>query len=452
MGAEPTRTPGRAAASGWIGSALEFYDFFVYATAASLVFPKLFFPAADPQVGIVASLATFGVAYAARPLGAVLMGHLGDRIGRKPTLLLSVLGMGVTTFLVGCLPTYGTIGIWAPILLVFLRLLQGVAVAGDQAGANALILEHAPPGRRGYFCSFTLQGTQFGQIIAAAAFIPLTATLSGDAMLGWGWRVPFWTSAVVALVALYIRRNVDETPAFRAQTAAGRRSAPIVELFRDHKANMLRVLAMAMTNAVAVTTQVFGTAYATQGGYGLGLSATMFLWIPVLANIVAVLTIPLVGRLSDRIGRRPPLVVGALSAGLLMYAYLYFIQQHNAVLALITAIVMWGVLYQGYNAVYGAFWQEQFPTRVRVSAVAVSSNVGFALTGLIPALETALAPPGSTVNIPLVVGSVVLVSVVLAAIGAATARETHRVPLGQLGIRHGSSLDAGPEPARVAGA
>ncbi|MDA3626137.1 MFS transporter [Saccharopolyspora sp. WRP15-2] len=428
------RTPKKAAASGWIGSALEYYDFFVYASAASLVFPQLFFPKGNPTVAIMASLATFGVAYVARPLGAFVLGRWGDRHGRKNVLVLCMFLMGASTFLVGCLPSYETIGMWAPILLVILRLMQGFAVSGEQAGANAMILEHAPFGKRGYYCSFTLQGTQAGQIIAAAVFIPLTALLADDAFQGWGWRIPFWMSFVVVLVGYYIRRNVDETPAFReqqSQRAAAK--APISQVFRQHRANLVRVFLMTFVNAVAVTTTVFGMAYATQPGYGLELDKTMFLWIPVLGNITAVLVIPFVGRLSDRIGRRPVFVVGTLGAGVLMYAYLFFISARSPILALITAILMWGIVYQGYNAVFPAFWQELFPTRIRVTAVAIASQIGVAVTGFIPTINSLVAGPGSGINVPLAVGSVVLVSCVLAAIGAWTAPEPHRIPLESLG-------------------
>src|SRR3982751_6595239 len=195
--AECRKTPKKAAASGWIGSALEYYDFFIYAQAAALVFPNIFFPKGDPQVAIVSSLALFGVGYVARPLGAFFLGHWGDTHGRKNVLVLCMLLMGGSTFLVGVLPTYGMIGLWAPLLLVILRLIQGFAVGGEISGASAMIVEHSPFGRRGYFASFTLQGVQAGQIPAAAVTPPLSGLLSKDAFQAWGWRIPFLLSAVV---------------------------------------------------------------------------------------------------------------------------------------------------------------------------------------------------------------------------------------------------------------
>src|SRR5215210_3287650 len=186
---EPTeyvKTPKKAAASGWIGSALEYYDFFIYAQAAALVFPSIFFPSNNPQVGIVASFATFGVGYVARPIGAFVLGHWGDTHGRKNVLVLCMLMMGASTFLVAFLPTYSSVGLLAPILLVVLRLVQGFAVGGEISGASAMIVEHSPFGRRGYYSSFTLQGVQAGQILAAAVFLPLSAILSEDAFQSWG--------------------------------------------------------------------------------------------------------------------------------------------------------------------------------------------------------------------------------------------------------------------------
>ena len=208
----------KATASGWIGSALEYYDFFIYATAASLIFPQLFFPKGDPTVAIVASLATYGVGYVARPIGAFFLGHWGDTHGRKTVLLICMFLMGISTMGVGLLPTYAQVGWWAPFLLVVLRLIQGFAVAGEISGASSMILEHAPFGRRGFFASFTLQGVQAGQILAAAVFLPLAHYMNPDAFNSWGWRIPFLASVVVIIAGYIIRREVDETPAFAEES------------------------------------------------------------------------------------------------------------------------------------------------------------------------------------------------------------------------------------------
>src|SRR5690242_6856226 len=298
-----TRQSRIAAASGWIGSALEYYDFFIYATAASLVFPQIFFPSQNPTVAIVASLATYGVGYVARPIGAFVLGQWGDTHGRKNVLVLCMFLMGFSTMLVGVLPTYEHVGIWAPILLVALRLIQGFAVAGEISGASSMVLEHAPFGRRGFFASFTLQGVQAGQILAAAVFLPLAHYMPADAFNAWGWRIPFLLSVVVIVAGYIIRREVEETPAFAEESEhGGVPRAPIAQACRESWPDILRVIGMALMNVIPVVTSIFGAAYAVQPGYGIGYSKDIYLWIPILGNILAVLVIPYVGNLTDRVG------------------------------------------------------------------------------------------------------------------------------------------------------
>src|SRR5678815_4874793 len=241
----------RATASGWIGSALEFYDFFIYATAASLIFPQLFFPSGDPTVAIVASLATYGVGYVARPIGAFVLGYWGDTHGRKTVLLVCIFLMGFSTMVVGVLPTYQQVGVLAPVFLVIVRLIQGFAIAGEISGASSMILEHAPFGRRGYYASFTLQGVQAGQIFAAAVFLPLAHYLPADTFIAWGWRVPFLFSAFAVAAGYVIRRRVPETPLFAEQQARHTTvSAPVLHAFTDRWADMLRVMCMALMNVI----------------------------------------------------------------------------------------------------------------------------------------------------------------------------------------------------------
>lgn len=425
----------KAAASGWIGSALEYYDFFIYATAASLIFPQLFFPSGNPTVAIVASLATYGVGYVARPIGAFVLGHWGDTHGRKTVLILCMLLMGMSTMAVGLLPTYQQVGLLAPVLLVALRLIQGFAVAGEISGASSMILEHAPFGRRGFYASFTLQGVQAGQILAAAVFLPLAAYMPDEQFNSWGWRIPFLASVVVIIAGYVIRRRVDETPAFTQESAHGDvPRAPIMEAFRISWADMLRVVGMALMNVIPVVTAIFGAAYAVQPAYGIGFEKDLYLWIPVLGNILAVLIIPLVGNLSDRIGRRPPIIIGALGSGLLSFGYLYAISIHNVPLAIVMSLLMWGVVYQGYNAIFPSFYPELFQTHTRVSAMAIAQNVGTTITALLPALFAAVAPPGSS-NIPLTIGVITLIITMISAVAAISARETYRIHLNDLGHR-----------------
>jgi MFS family permease len=423
----------KAAASGWIGSALEYYDFFIYATAASLVFPQIFFPSENPTVAIVASLATYGVGYVARPIGAFVLGHLGDTHGRKTVLLVCMFIMGFSTMAVGLLPTYSQVGLLAPALLVVLRLIQGFAVAGEISGASSMILEHAPFGRRGFFASFSLQGVQAGQILAAAVFLPLAAYMPDQAFNTWGWRIPFLASVVVIIAGYIIRREVAETPAFAEEDLQGRvPKAPIVQAFTECWPDMLRVVCMALMNVIPVVATIFGAAYAVQPAYGIGFPKAMYLWIPVVGNILAVIIIPFVGDLSDKIGRRPLIIVGAIGSGLLSFVYLYAISTKNIPLAIAMSLLMWGAVYQGYNAIFPSFYPELFPTRTRVTAMAISQNVGTMITALLPALFAAVAPPGSS-NIPLTIGALAFAVTLISAIAALSARETYRIHLKDLG-------------------
>jgi MFS family permease len=431
----------KATASGWIGSALEYYDFFIYAQAAALIFPQLFFPSGNPKIAIVASLATYGVGYVARPIGAIVLGHWGDTHGRKNVLLLCMFLMGVSTMAVGFLPTYHSVGMLAPTMLVILRLIQGFAVAGEISGASSMILEHAPFGRRGYYASFTLQGVQAGQILAAAVFLPLAYFMSESTFNTWGWRIPFLLSAFVLVAGYIIRREVHETPAFAKEEDSGNvPKSPIIEAFRYNWGDMLRVVGCALMNVIPVVATIFGAAYAVQASYGIGFSKSVYLWIPVIGNIVAVLVIPFVGNLSDRIGRRLPIIVGALGAGLLSFGYLYAISIRNVPLAIVMSILMWGIVYQGYNAIFPSFFPELFPTRSRVSAMAIGQNIGTTITALLPALFAYVAPPGSN-NIPLTIGAITFGITVIAAVTAWSARENYRVKLSDLGQPNAVPID-----------
>lgn len=426
-------SPRRAALSGWIGSTLEYYDFTIYAQAAALVFPTVFFPSGNAAVALVASLATYAVGYVARPIGAFVLGHFGDRHGRKNVLVFALLLMGFSTFAVGLLPTYDQVGLLAPILLVVLRLIQGFAVAGELSGASALIAEHAPADRRGFYTSFSLQGTQAGSILAAASFIPLSALLPAAEFHAWGWRVPFLLSAVVIAAGYIIRRRVSETPAFLAESAQHEvPKAPIVQVVRESGWTVVKAILMGMANVIGVTAAVFGAAYATQPAYGIGMSPATYLWMPLVANVVAVVLIPFFGRLSDRIGRRPLMIVGSLGAGVLSFAYLFAISAKNVPLTVILAILMWGVFYQMWNATFAAFFQELFPTRTRVTGFAISQNIGLLITAFLPTIFTVVAPPGSA-NVPLLVGGLTCGLAVVSALATWGTRETSKLDLGLAG-------------------
>ncbi|RAJ68900.1 Na+/melibiose symporter-like transporter [Streptomyces sp. Amel2xB2] len=383
--------PRKAAVAAAVGSALEYYDFFIYGSAAALIFPAIFFDDSDPADATLLSLATFGVAYAVRPLGALLLGHIGDRFGRKRIMLLTLLLMGAATFLIGCLPTRGQIGAAAPALLVLLRVLQGLSAAGEQAGANSMTLEHAPPHRRGWFTSFTLGGTQAGQLLATLAFIPVAA-LPEHHMLSWGWRIPFLLSAAVAVVGWFIRRSLHETPVFTQQAAAGEVvRMPLVVLVRGHWWSVLRVVCGALVASVSTIFTVWALSYATSEPVGMDRSG--MLWVGALANVVALAAIPLWAGLSDRIGRRPVFLTGAAGSAVAMFVYLWAISTGSYPLTLLAGILAFGVVYSAANGVWPAFYGEMFPASVRLSGMAVGTQTGFAVSGFAVTFAAGIAGP-----------------------------------------------------------
>lgn len=431
----PQGQPKKAALAAWIGSALEYYDFFIYGSAAALIFPKVFFDESDPATATLLSLATFGVAYAARPIGALFLGHFGDRLGRKKIMVFTLVLMGLSTFLIGCLPTREQVGTLAPTLLVLCRVLQGISAAGEQASANSMTLEHAPPHRRGYYTSFTLNGTQAGQLLATLVFIPVAA-LPEDQLLSWGWRVPFWLSVAVAVVGYVIRRTLEETPAFARQAATeGVAKLPLAVLLREHWADVLRVVAGALVASVSTIFTVWALAYATSDSVGLDSSA--MLWVGALANLVALGTIPLWGKLSDRIGRRPVYLIGAAGSAVMMFAYLWAISTGSYPLVLILGIVTFGVVYSAANAIWPSFYGEMFSTRVRLSGMAIGTQIGFAVAGFAVTFAAQIAGPnGDDWTAVALFTAALCVPPVIAAL---TARETHKVPTEQLGLRESPS-------------
>jgi MFS family permease len=443
------RTPRKAALAAWSGSALEYYDLAIYGTAAALVFPKIFFPEGNQAAATVASFATFGVAYVARPFGSFLMGHIGDRFGRKKILIGTLLLMGVSTFLVGCLPTYGQVGLLAPALLVVLRLLQGLSAAGEQAGANSMSFEHAPDDRRGFFTSWTLSGTQGGQVLAPLVFLPLAAILPEDQLLSWGWRVPFWLSAVVVLAGFIIRRTLEETPEFQAEKQhADVPHAPLSLLFRGHWRGVLRVFFAAFIAMVNTTFQVFALNFATADEYGIGISATTMLWLAITANVIAVGTIPLWARLSDRIGRKPVFLTGLAGTAVLVTAFLWSISRADVPLVLVTGILLAGVVYSMPNACWPATYAEYFPTSVRLSGMAIGTQFGFALAGFTPAIAGSLMAGDADNWYRVAVFAVAAVAVSAVAVLTGPSN-THRLATREVGLTDGRS-GAARVPARVA--
>ncbi|MGH1565416.1 MFS transporter [Mumia sp. DW29H23] len=429
------KTPVKAAAASFMGSAVEYYDFFVFGSAAALIFPTVFFPS-DNKASLVMSFATFGFAYVARPFGAVILGHFGDRIGRQRVLMFTLLLMGASTFVIGCLPTYDQIGWAAPALLVLCRLAQGLSAAGEQAGASSLTLEHAPDDRRSFFTSWTLTGTQGGQILAALIFIPVVA-LPDDIKYSWGWRVPFWLSAAVVVVAYFIRRSLHEPPAFEDAKASGQiERIPFVALVRDHGWDVVRVICCAFIAAVST---VFGN-LAIAYGKEVGLNESITLWLVVVANLVALVTQPLFGRLADRIGRKPVFVYGAISSAVLMPFYMRSMSGDSELLVFVLAVATFSFGYAAANAVWPSFYGEMFSAKVRFSGMAIGTQLGFLMAGFAPSIVTGLG--GVQEGGWTVIAMFTAVICAIATVSALTARETKDVPTERLGLRDDERVPA----------
>jgi MFS family permease len=417
----------KAALAAFLGGMLEYYDFFVYATAASLVFSQIFFPAGDPTVALIASFATFGVAYIARPFGAIVFGHLGDHIGRKNTLVLTLVLMGAATFLIGLLPDFNTIGYWAPALLVLLRLMQGLSAGAETAGASALTMEESPIGRRAFFPSFAMSGISAGIVLASLAFLPVAA-MSEEDRLAWGWRIPFLLSLVVLIVAYLVRRSLDEPEVFE-ETAKhhDRAKLPFIEMLRTHPAQFFQVALMSFETVTNTFMQAFGLAYAVS----VGIPAQTMLFVSILGNVIAMASQPAMALLADKFGRRPVFITGVLGSGMLIFVYFWAISTAQIGLVFAVSTLITAGTYAMSNAIYPAWFSELFNVRVRYSGMAIGLQVGILCAGFTPLLATALVG-----GVPANWGPaawIVAGSSVLALIGALWARETYRTPIRELG-------------------
>ncbi|MDQ4047353.1 MAG: MHS family MFS transporter [Actinomycetota bacterium] len=417
----------KAALAAFLGGALEYYDFFIYATAASLIFSKIFFPAGDSTVALLASFATFGVAYVARPFGAVVFGHLGDKIGRKNTLVLTLVLMGAATFLIGVLPDFNTAGYWAPALLVLLRLMQGLSAGAETAGASALSTEEAPEGRRGFFASFAMSGISAGIVLASLAFLPVAAMSEAD-RLAWGWRIPFWLSVIVLIVAYLVRRSLDEPEVFEEKHDHGELvKLPFAKMFKTHPAQFFQVALMSFETVTNTFMQSFGLAYAVT----VGVPASTMLWVSIAGNVLAIATQPLMARLSDALGRRPVFIAGVLGSGVMIFVYFSVISTGNVPMIFLTSTLITAGTYAMSNAIYPAWFSELFNVKVRYSGMAIGLQVGILCAGFTPLLGTALVGADKANWGP--AAWIVAASSVLAVTGALWAKETSKTHLRDLG-------------------
>ncbi|GAA5035714.1 MFS transporter [Microbacterium fluvii] len=417
----------RASVAGFVGSALEYYDMYIYASASALVFTRVFFPDAG-ATGLLLSLGTYGVAYLARPLGGFLAGHFGDRHGRRNIMILTLLVMGIATFLIGCLPSYDSVGVWAPIMLIALRLFQGLSVGGEASGATSLTLEHAPEGRRGLYTSWMVTGIWAGYILATLAFIGVAA-LPEDAIYSWGWRVPFWASAVIVVVGVIIRRSLTDPEAFVEQKEQGAiAKVPLGEVLRHQPGDVVRVIFAAFLIVISSVVPVYGLSYATAV---VGIPSTTMLWAVVFGYATAMVTQPLFALLSDKIGRKPVLIGGNLFGALAVWEFFWAVGSANVPMIYLGVFLCITIAFAATNAVYPVFFSEMFNVRFRVSGMAVGLQLGLVLTGFSPTIIQAVSSANAGAWWP--AAAFTTAACVISSIAILTARETYRVPLRDLG-------------------
>ena len=370
---------GAVAAASAVGTTIEWYDFLIYATAASLVLNKLFFPSQDPFVGKLLSIGTIGVGFFARPLGAILFSHFGDRIGRKSMLILTLVSMGVATTLIGLLPTYASIGVAAPLMLVACRLVQGIAVGGEWGGAVLMTTEHSPSEMRGFYGSIVQIGFPLGMALGTASFFAL-AYLSDGEFASWGWRIPFVASAALVVIGVFIRLRIEETPDFKRVLRDGNVSRfPVIETICSHPKDLIIGLGARITEIswIYVLT-VFGLSYAVTN---LGLSRSLVLGAIALGAAVELITIPLFGGLSDRVGRRTIYMVGCVAAICLSFPVFWAIATRDPVIVVLAFVIGMSV---GHGIMYGvqaSFLSEMFPSNLRYSGVSLGYQIAAPIGG-----------------------------------------------------------------------
>lgn len=420
-----------SAISGFVGSALEYYDFFIFATAAALYIRELFFPDSGSG-GQLFALATIGVAYVTRPLGAVMWGWLGDVIGRKKVLIATLVLMGLSTFVVGLMPTYEQIGIWAPIIIIVLRLAQGLSAGGESPGSASLSMEHGPDHRRGFFASWTMAGITFGIVLSSAVFIPI-ALLPQEAQMSWGWRVPFLLSLIVTAVALLLRRTLDEPEVFE-ETKSNNLvvKVPVFELLRRYPKALILVTGMSLFTMVNTMVNVFTLAYGVDIS---GIDRGEMLTFISVANLIAVGALPVWAHISDKIGRKPVFIVGAVGQIVLLFAFLWALGAGgpgDTWLIWVLGILLVAGFYSMSNGVYPAYFPEQFPPQVRYSGMAIGLMAGLLLAGFTPAIAQSISgEAGNWFGVALFSS----VAVAISGLCAILSPETFKIPTAKLGLK-----------------
>ncbi|ROP37381.1 MFS transporter [Saccharothrix texasensis] len=421
---QPKKSFAKVVIASLIGTTIEWYDFFLYGSAAALVFNKLFFPTADPLNGTLLAFTTYAIGFLARPLGGLVFGHFGDKIGRKKLLVLSLVLMGGATFAMGLLPTYAAIGVAAPLLLTLLRLIQGFALGGEWGGAVLIVSEHGSAERRGFWASWPQAGVPMGNLLATAVLAVLAAVQTDEAFLSWGWRVPFLLSGVLVLIGLWIRLSVSESPVFleaqkKAEASKLKEKPPIVAVVRDHWREVLIAMGARMAENVSYyVITAFILVYITSE---LGMPRSAGLNAVLIASFVHLVTIPLWGALSDRIGRRTTYLIGTVGIGLWMFVFFALLDTKSffpMTLAVTVGLFLHGAMY-GPQA---AFFSELFGTKVRYSGASIGYQLASIGAGAVaPLIATALLAAYDS-SFPIVL--YVLAMCVLTVIAVVVAKET----------------------------
>lgn len=412
---------GAIACAGAIGTIIEWYDFLIYGTAAALVFNSQFFPNVDPRIGTLAALGTFTVGFLARPIGGIIFGHFGDRLGRKSMLMTTMIFMGLSTALIGVLPTYAQIGIWAPALLVLLRIVQGIALGGEWGGASLMVIEHAPPERRGIFGSLVQIGFPIGLVTAYAAFSVVTAIFSDADFKSWGWRIPFLISVLLVLIGLFVRARLPETPIFEQIKARGQIvRAPFFEMVLKNPRDFLIATGLKLSEVSWVyMLTIFVVVYATTK---LGLPKSLMLNAILIAAILELFTIPLFGHLSDVYGRRIFYFAGVAFTIIFAFPLFWLLGTKSEAIVILTVVV---ALNLGHGLMFApelTYFPELFGPQVRYSGASLGFQLSAAIGGgFAPIIATALAAyTGGTAGV-----SIMLILLALITLTAALfARET----------------------------
>ncbi|MFD1714898.1 MFS transporter [Amnibacterium flavum] len=407
----------RVSLASLVGASVEWYDFFIYGQAAALIFNKLFFPELDPVTGTLAGLATFGVGFAARPIGGIIFGHFGDRIGRKTALITTLLMMGIATVVVGFLPTYQQIGVAAPIILVALRLIQGIAVGGEWGGAVLMAVEHAPSKRRGLYGSWPQAGVPIALIAASLVLYLLSVTLTDEQFEAWGWRIPFLASIVLIAIGLIIRLKISESPLFRKLQQEGRQlKVPILDVLRNAFGRVVLVIfVQAALNVGFYIISTYALTYATQNA---GFSRADTLVALTIGAILDFLAIPLWAALSDRIGRRPVIVIGALVLGVFMWPFFLLVDTGNPVLLVLAVSIGLVFGHAPFHSVLSTFLPETFDVQSRYTGVSLGYQFsGAIISGPTPLVAAALVTAaGSYYPVIVMMGVATVVTLVCLAL------------------------------------